>query len=112
MVEDVYDGWIDERDPGRIILNLLLFSEDDLVLCTEGESVKGIGRVGSNPKYRFDIGYEYAQTIYPVAEWKDWDVKLAGPPPKTKAMGPVGINHYKGDEHVVLDAWRILPLST
>lgn len=56
-----------------------------MVLCTEGESVRGIAKVGVNPKYRYDNGsglYEYAQTIYPVTEWKDWNVKLAGPLPR------------------------------
>ena len=111
LVEYVYDGWKDERDPGRVILNLLKFREGDLVLCTEGESVMGIAKVGANPKYRYDNGsglHEYAQTIYPVTEWKDWDVNLAGKPPSTKAMGPVGINHYGGDKQVLLDAWKKL----
>ena len=115
-VKDAYSGWEDERNPGRIIFNLFKFKENDLILCTEGETVKGIAKVGSNPKYRYDnkykYEYEYAQAIYPVNEWKDWDVDLAGNPPYTKARGPVGINLYKGDEHIVLDAWKILPLST
>ena len=111
LVEYVYDGWKDERNPGRIILNLLKFRENDLVLCTEGQTVKGIAKVGSNPKYRYDNGdglYEYAQTISPIVEWKDWDTNLAGQPPTTKAMGPVGINHYGGDEQIILDAWENL----
>jgi hypothetical protein len=109
FVNYVYDDWKDERDPGRIILNLLKFRENDLVLCTEGQTVKGIAKVGANPKYRYDNGdglYEYAQTISPIAEWKDWDTNLAGPPPPTKAMGPVGINHYGGDEQIITQAWE------
>ncbi len=112
---DYADGSEDERGPGRIILNLLDFREDDYVLCTEGETVKGIAKVGPAPKYRYDNGagsFEYAQTIYPVTEWKDWNVQLAGPPPPTKAMGPVGINHYGGGEQDIEDAWRKLQLST
>ncbi len=107
LVESVYKGRKNPRDPGRIILNLLKFRENDLVLCTEGVSVKGIAKLGANPKYRYDNGaglYEYAQTISPVAEWKDWDVGLAGPPPSTSAMGPVGITHYGGTQDI-LAAW-------
>ena len=111
LVEYVYNGSKDPRDPGRVILNLLKFRENDLVLCTEGESVKGIAKLGADPKYRYDNGaelYEYAQTIYPVTEWKDWDVGLAGPPPSTKAMGPVGIDRYGRNESDILAAWEKL----
>jgi len=108
LVEYVYNGWKEPRDPGRVILNLLKFRENDLVLCTEGVSVKGIAKLGADLKYRYDNGaglYEYAQTIYPVTEWKDWDVGLAGPRPPTKARGPAGINRYGGVESVISDAW-------
>jgi len=111
LVVYVYDGWKDERDPGRVILNLLKISKGDFILCTEGESIKGIAKVVVHPQYRDDNGsgqYEYAQTIYPVTDWKDWDFQKAGNPPPVKSMGPVGINYYGGDKQVVLDAWNKL----
>ena len=115
LVEYVYDSWEDPRDPGRILLNLLKFSKNDLVLCTEGETVKGIAKISKKPEYYYDSGaglYEYAQTINPVTEWKDWDEEIAGTPPSTKAMGPVGINFYGGDKQVIVDAWAKLKSST
>ena len=104
---------VERRNPGRIIKNLVSFEEGDLVLCTEGKAVKGIARVGANTEYRYDNGvvpnkYEYAQTMGPIVEWKDWNIRLAGNPPPTKAMGPVGIDHYRRDEQIIKDAWSRL----
>ncbi|MGB3919264.1 MAG: hypothetical protein WBL07_17660 [Thiothrix litoralis] len=110
MVEDTYDCWIDKRNPGRIILNLLKFRENDIVICTEGTTVMGMAKVGKNPQYRYDNGdgkYEYAQTIYPVSEWKDWNTKIVTPP-TTSTMGPVGINRYGKNNQEIMDAWEKL----
>ena len=110
LVDYVYE-YDDKRGPGRILSNLINFDEGDLVVCTEGRSVKGIAKVGKDPEYRFDDGgglYEYAQTIYPVTEWRDWDVKIAGTPPDTGTMGPIGITHMNKDSQRVIDAWEKL----
>ena len=110
MVDYIYHAY-DDRDPGRILSNLISFKEGDLVVCTEGRNVIGIAEVGKNPKYRFDNGsglYEYAQTISPINEWKDWDVKIAGVPPNTGTMGPIGITHVNKDKNLVINAWKKL----
>ena len=110
MVRYIYN-WDDKRNPGRILSNLVSFKEGDLVVCTEGRSVKGIAKVGENPKYRYDNGgglYEYAQTISPVSQWKDWDNTVVGVPPDTGTMGPVGITHIKKDAALVSGAWNKL----
>ncbi|MCI5129323.1 MAG: hypothetical protein D3907_12695 [Candidatus Electrothrix sp. AUS3] len=114
LAEYVYDGKGYKPNPGGIILNLLKFREGNLVVCTEGTSVKGIARVGANPTYRYDNGagqHEYAQTIYPITEWKDWNKDIAGEPPHTGSMGPNGVVHYGRDKQVVLDAWEKLETS-
>jgi hypothetical protein len=41
----------DRKGAGRILSNLLKFREGDLVVCTEGRTVKGIAKVGKNPTY-------------------------------------------------------------
>jgi len=111
MVEFVYEGWNDTRNPGRILSNLIRFKEGDLVVCTEGREVKGIARVGKNPKYKFDDGsglYNYAQTMYPVTEWKDWNNAIVGAPPESGTMGPIGITHVQKDAKVFIAAWEKL----
>ena len=114
LVTYVYNGWNDSRNPGRVINNLLKISKGDFVLCTEGECLRGIARMHQNPNYRYDNGagyFEYAQTVYPVTEWKEWDSDIVGEQPAIKAMGPVGINHYNADEEVIIAAWDKLPPS-
>lgn len=113
LVECVYDGFKDSRNPGRIILNLLKMRQSDLVLCTEGETVKGIAKITSEPKYRYDDGggqYEYAQTIFPITDWVDWDESVVSLP-TTAARGPVGINRFNGDKQAILDAYEKLILN-
>jgi hypothetical protein len=107
----VYNNSPENRNAGNIITNLFKFKEGDLVVCTEGETVRGIARLGENPKYRFDDGnglYEYAQTISPIAEWVDWNINIAGKPPSPSSMGPVGIEGLVKDRQLVIDAWEKL----
>jgi len=111
LVDYCYDGWNDPRDPGRILSNLIKFKEGDLVVCTEGRSIMGIAKVGKDPKYNFDDGdgrYEYAQTIYPVTEWQDWDTTIVGTPPSSGTMGPNGITLMGSSSQVIIDAWVAL----
>ena len=103
-VSYVYDGWYDSRDPGRILLNLVSFKKGDHVICCEGETVRGIARLSNDVKYHYanysnPTLYEYAQTIYPVTDWKDipnnYNHNI-----RIKAMGPVGIQRYGGDVNI------------
>ena len=110
MVKETYNGWIDTRNPGRIILNLLKFNENDLVIVTEGTTVMGITKVGKNPQYSYNNGsdkYEYAQTISSIKEWKDWNTTIVTPP-TTSTRGPIGINHYGKNKQELIDAWEKL----
>lgn len=97
LVSYHYQGWIDERDPGRIMLNLVSMEPGDFVICCEGESVRGIAKISTDAKYLFQYQhlYEYAHCIGPVREWKDLQSGNHGI--KLKSMGPVGINKYGGD---------------
>lgn len=113
LVESVYNGFKDSRNPGRIILNLLKIQKNDLVLCTEGRTVKGIAKITSEPNYRYDDGggqHEYAQTIFSVTDWVDWDESVVAPP-STSTRGPVGIQQFQGDKQVIVDAYEKLTLN-
>ena len=84
-----------------------------MVLCTEGRIVKGIAKITSEPNYRFDDGggqYEYAQTIFPVTDWVDWDESVVAAP-STAGQGPVGIERFNGDKEAILVAYEKLALS-
>ncbi len=97
MVDYVYGGWDDPRDPGRVILNLVSIKDGDYVICCEGETIRGIAKVAQNSSYKFRDPYQfdYAHAMGPVSEWQeivsdDHGIKIA-------SMGPVGINYYHGD---------------
>lgn len=91
-----YNGWDDERGPGRIMLNLVSMKTGDYVICCEGESIRGIAKFTEDVKYHFQNPnlYEYAHCMCPVRDWKDMNSNHSI---KLKAMGPVGINKYRGD---------------
>ena len=94
LVSYFYEGWNDQRNPGRIMLNLVSMKPGDFVICCEGESIRGIAKISKNAEYHFQSPhlYEYAQCMCPVSEWKDIDNDNHGI--KVKSMGPVGINKY------------------
>jgi len=105
FVNYFYDGWDDERDPGRILFNLLKIEEGDYIICCEGIAVKGIAKISEKLFYNFDNPklYEYSQSVFPVTDWSDitvsHQIKLA-------AMGPVGIQKYGGDADYIISLFE------
>ncbi|OQB47424.1 MAG: hypothetical protein BWY02_02136 [bacterium ADurb.Bin157] len=113
LVKYVYNDLEPADKPAYTILNLLKMQQNDLVLCTEGTTVKGIAKITSEPQYRYDDGggsYEYAQTIFPVTDWVDWDESVVAPP-STSTRGPAGIQQFQGDKQAILDAYEKLILN-
>lgn len=100
-VSYVYDSNGDKRDPARVLYNLTKFKKGDLVICCEGQTVRGVARLTEHVEYHYDNPklYEYAQVVYPVTDWVDVDENHGI---RIKAMGPVGIQKYGGDAEPVV----------
>lgn len=79
----------------------------DLIIGHEGAEVIGICQMTADAieSYRYDNGYEYAQTIgFPVT-WIDWNQNFSKFSPKANARS-LGIRGLNNESAKVIEAWK------
>jgi hypothetical protein len=103
-----------DKNAPTVMYNLLSIQQGDLVVATEGQSVKGICQIQKNgwESYRYDgdFGFEYAQTVGGSVEWMDWDTNIFGPPPPRPAM-VLGVRRIRKNTIRTVEAWNQLILD-
>lgn len=103
------DWWKNkDREKSRcptVMHNLMGLKEGDLIVATEGQTVKGICKMPSNglDSYRLDKGFSYAQTVGFSAKWIDIDSFEFTPNP---GKIPFGIHNVVNDRERVIKAWE------
>ena len=99
--------WFHRDNCGEVMWNLIKLKKGDLVIALEGRTVKGICEMPSDgiESYRFDEGFEYANTVGFGVKWVDWSENTFGFTPNPKAI-PFGIERVVNDKERVIEAWK------